>query len=358
MPDLAHEIAAHADQGIPDQAQVDGPLGAQLSGDPAKEVGKGETDELGDQQRGDEVDRRVLHTARSKHLLAIDRRHVDDRADPVVVQPKGDQKKHQLLVAPQIAERASQAPEPGHDGRDPWPASCGPAWLAHVAKEGDGKDQPPDAHGKERKTGHPLGPRNAPQIALRREHDHGNVHSQQQPASQVSQRVPQAGDPVHLVLARHVRQQGIIEHVGARKPDPPDDIENDRGQPTAPPDANHQQRGQDAHAREHAQELFLGGAIVGDRAEDDRQHGHDRRCDGRRQPPYLRGPTLLDPSQASSHHRPKERGQHSGTDRGDERRIGPVVHRPRPDRPLVRLFVHCLHDLSPRPPRSTSKADI
>ena len=97
-----HEVAEDADDDVDDERDEDRRLRADAAGQPAEEKRERDADELHEHERRDQ---RVL---RQPDLLAVDRRHPDDRADAVVVDQERHQHQERLAVPPQLAQRRDE----------------------------------------------------------------------------------------------------------------------------------------------------------------------------------------------------------------------------------------------------------
>jgi hypothetical protein len=166
-------------------------------------------------------------------------------------------------------QRLTQSGERRADGRfaGPFVRLEPPRRFRHRAEQRDRKDHPPDGDGQERQAYW--------QRCLRRRqalaggqaeragrHDPGQVQRQQDTAAQVAQRVAGGGDAVHLVVARDVRQQRLVEDEAAHEADVGQHEQQDAQQPVAVADEEHGGHGAGAQCQEACEQPLLVAAIV------------------------------------------------------------------------------------------------
>ena len=124
-----HRVADHANASVyASEPEEDRPLGPDPAGQHAEEERKRDAHEL------DEQDRRDHRTLIDADLVAVDRRHADDRADAVVVDQKRQQHQEALSIAAELAQRLGQASQHGSDGLLPRSSSTCVNGLAAPAR--------------------------------------------------------------------------------------------------------------------------------------------------------------------------------------------------------------------------------
>ncbi len=214
--------------------------------------------------------------------------------------------------------------------------------LGHVTKQRDGKERPPDRHAdKSDPRGH-LGISHAKGAG---EQDPRQVDGEQQPPTDIAPGIARRGDLVDLVRFGHMRQERIVEYVGAREPDASEHIEHRGQQPVPGAHQIEQRRRQHAHRGERAQHPLFAAGVVSDRPQDRRGKGHQRHGDAVGIAPIAGGSRRRQPR---PRHAAVERGEHHRHDGGGKGRVGPIIEAPRPHDPPVSSLHHVTHGLTPR----------
>jgi len=265
-----HEETADGDSCIDRQRQKDRVFGAEPFGQPAKQEGEREGHELNHQQRTDDG-----HIAELE-LFAVNRRHVNDGANAVVVQPEGEDEDHQLAVAAQVGKSSRQPFEAGSDRIfvDGFAGQDTPLGFAHVAQHRNAEHRPPYCHGDKADARHQGPVFNSQKI--RQEHDHKQVDRQQQPAAQVSQSVAARRNAINFIRPGHMRQKRVVEDQRAGEPQAGEDVESGRQQVIAFTDEEQQAGAQHAQRHEDRQEAFFRSLVVRHGTQNGAENGHDQ----------------------------------------------------------------------------------
>ena len=267
MPCLAHEVAGDGDECIPAQPDHHRALGPDALAEFAEEQREGNADKLGEEQRPYQV-----HRA-DANFRPVDRRHLDDGADAVIVEPEGDEELEELAIFADLGERYPQPFEAGFDGSGPClDAGFVGRGLRNVSQQRDGENAPPERHGEQ---GEPVA-----QVVGRQEPDHSDVDGEQDAAAKIAQCIPLGRDEVGVLFFGDVPQQRVVEDVRGPQPDRPEEEQHQREYPIPRIEGEHQRRGEDADAGKDGQELFLAAGIVGDAPQDGSQDGPYQQGDG------------------------------------------------------------------------------
>jgi len=134
-----------------------------------------------------------------------------------------------------------------------------------------------------------------------------------------------------------MRQERVIEYVGAREADTAHDEEQRSDEPVAAFDEVEQRRAGHAEEDEDGHHAFLGAQEIGHRPQDRTEDRHQQQADGSGERPVDRGRVGLVAVDGYVGIIDRQDGRH---DTGGKDRIGPVIHRPGPDGALVLFLVH------------------
>ena len=149
---------------------------------------------------------------------------------------------------------------------------------------------------------------------------------QQDASPHVSHGVPPGGDPVDILLAGDMWQEGLVENVGPGKADIADD-EEDRGPDIgAVPQECEESCAHNSQAGEEAEIVFLAPRVIGHRPQDRPEEGDDQQGDGGCICPV--GGGVVGTGPGGQGQLPVEDGKDCGHDGGGKGRIAPVVHGP------------------------------
>ena len=266
MPRLREKDGSDRDGDVSGQPEENRPLAADAACEDAEKDGAGNADELRQQQRADELPHR------DSQLRAVDRRHVDDGPDAVIIEPEGEEKDEEIPVRAHPEEGLPQTAEAFGNRRSLSRAECRGHGLPNVAKERKGEEPPPDRDAHERETD---------AERSRNPRDHGGVDGEENAAAEIAERVPQGGDLVAQVGGDQRRQQRVVKNDRRGKTDGPEHIQRERGGPVSGADEPEPRRRQDAQEREQRQEAFFGRADIRDRAEYRGYRGADQERSGR-----------------------------------------------------------------------------
>ncbi len=194
-----------------------------------------------------------------------------------------------------------------------------------MSKQRDGKRDPPDRHAEKRQVDAGHGIRQPEPLRL---DDPGEIDREEQSAAEETHRERRRRHAVELVRPRDVRQKRVVEHDRAGHPDIAEHEERGGQLPVAFANQGHGRGRGRAHGEKAAEHLLPDAGIVGDGAKDRRHDGDRHERDGRdRGEPRRRDARR----KAGRGDRREELGKHRSDDRGPERRVGPVVHRPGAD---------------------------
>src|SRR5690606_34016805 len=165
-----------------------------------KDQAEGDTDELHQEQREDQLD------ATEAKFCPVDRRDTDDRANRIVIDEKGYQVLEKFAVVLNVFECITQSAQA--DANDGFPRfqffGCRRR-FGNIPENWNGEHRPPDCHTQKRQTWSPR---------TGQHEDHDSVDRQQNTAAKIAHRVATCRNAILIFRFGDVRQQGIVKGVG------------------------------------------------------------------------------------------------------------------------------------------------